>query len=528
MTSCCRSRDAWSGSTTPSSNLALSAVNVLQGQPQAAEQYEETRSALVAEVEAAELAADGLGSEHEVMEAVLGVRAFMDESSDPTVEAALAGDLEGAQEIQAGAAPAFFLANDAIAFATTSVIEEIDDVQGGINSLDRTENLMVAGLGGLGLVSAAIIVALTYQVLGAARRELAVSSRAQRTRVRLDAVIDSMPDGVALFDRDGLVVRVNDAAAEMWGMPAEEIVLLSPDRMTNPNVLRDQQGNEVGFEGLPSTIALRENRPVQDLYLTMEREGRRMDILATAAPLHDEDGTPEGAVAVWHDVTALRSVERLKDEFLSFAAHELRTPLTIVKGYASALSRKLDDESDKEMAAAINEESDRIALLINQLLDVSRVESGSISFEPRRVEVVDVIEQVVSRHRDVDSQRRIGVDAGPEAWCVTDEDALKQVLDNLISNARKYSGADSPIDIAVRELNGNLEVSVTDQGVGIPPDELSRIGEKLFRASTARTQEGSGLGLYIARHYLELQGGGLKVESELDAGSTFTVVLPRA
>jgi two-component system, OmpR family, phosphate regulon sensor histidine kinase PhoR len=358
------------------------------------------------------------------------------------------------------------------------------------------------------------------------RAELS-AAEAQIERGRLDAVFESMADGVAIFDKNGMPIRVNAAGERMWGIPEEEIKQLAPGEVTRPGRLLDEAGEEVGLEGLPSTIAIREDREVREMVFVLEKGEERMDILASAAPLHDAGGEVIGAVAVWHDVTEIRSVERLKDEFLSFAAHELRTPLTIVKGYASALARQLGDAEQKDMAQSIEEESDRIGSLISQLLDISRIEAGKLELNPRNVKVPELIEEVIERHRDVDPQREIVLNAdGADFTCLADLEALKQVLDNLLSNARKYSNHGTPIQVDVETDGQVVRIAVRDQGVGIPGQEVERIGEKLFRASTSQGREGSGLGLYITRHYLEVQGGRLEIESEPGKGSTFTAVVP--
>jgi signal transduction histidine kinase len=179
------------------------------------------------------------------------------------------------------------------------------------------------------------------------------------------------------------------------------------------------------------------------------------------------------------------------------------------------------------MALAISEEADRIAFLINQLLDVSRIEAGSLSLEVETVRLAEIVDQVVARHRDVDPEREITIDFdSPETTCVADPEALTQILDNLIANARKYSEPGTPVSVRVESDGSLVHVSVVDQGIGIPPDEVSRLGEKLFRATNSRSHEGTGLGLFIASKYLELQNGRLDVQSELNAGSTFTIVLP--
>lgn len=512
-------------------NVALTGAAVADPENASAQAaYETARDQLLADLTEAERGRDALDEEDrgEVDAAIAATRGFIDDVSDPSAEAAAAGDPETAAAIQSELAEErFFTADREIEEAESIVEREVEETRQDIRGLDEAQNYTLAGVGLLALLSGGLVVGLAYQVNRAVGREALARSVAEVDRERLNRVIDSMADGVALFDVNGMPVRVNAAGERMWGIPAEQIMALAPDDVTRPARVTDVEGNDVDLQGLPSTIAIREDREVREMVLVLDHGGEKIDILASAAPIHDESGVVSGAVAVWHDVTELRSVERLKDEFLSFAAHELRTPLTIVKGYASTLSRRLSTPDEQEMARSINEESDRISGLINQLLDVSRMESGSLKFEIAEVRVQGIVEHVVSRHRDIDPGREFSVDNQADGVpCLADAEALRQILDNLLSNARKYSPASKPIRVVVSRRNEDLTIAVSDEGVGIPADELERIGEKLFRASTGRKRKGSGLGLYIARRYLEQQSGRLEIESEVGKGSTFTAVLP--
>jgi PAS domain S-box-containing protein len=454
--------------------------------------------------------------------------AYVNDIADPVNELTIAGDEEGAAAIQEGAAEPFLAADRAIDQAVVVTHAEIDSQLGDNEDLEEVNRVTSAALGSLGIVSAAIVVALALGSYRSRRREQDALELSEVERSRLHLVIDSISDGVAVFDRDGLPIRVNEAGVELWGLSEDEITNLRAAEVTHPNTLIDPSGRTMGIDDLPSSIAMREDRRVSEMLFTLRRaSGEEIEILSSAAPLHDFEGNVNGAVVVWHDVTQLRSVEKLKDEFLSFAAHELRTPLTIVKGYASVMSRDDSDPERREMALAISEEADRIAFLINQLLDVSRIEAGSLSLEVQTVRLAEIVDQVVARHRDVDPEREITIDFdSPETTCVADPEALTQVLDNLIANARKYSEPGTPVSVRVESDGSLVHVSVVDQGIGIPPDEVSRLGEKLFRATNSRSHEGTGLGLFIASKYLELQNGRLDVQSELNAGSTFTIVLP--
>ncbi|MEX2237705.1 MAG: ATP-binding protein [Dehalococcoidia bacterium] len=213
---------------------------------------------------------------------------------------------------------------------------------------------------------------------------------------------------------------------------------------------------------------------------------------------------------------------------LSFVSHELKTPLTIVKGYAALLRRNLDDELQKGMAAEIEQEADRLTRMINSLVEAVRLESGQIAVRPEPAALFELIDEVVSRHRDAEPDRAIYVELPEEELlCLVDLTSLPRVLDNLLANARAYSPLASPIEVSAAREDGRVRISVRDHGPGLSDEDRGRLGEKFFRGSATAGLKTLGLGLYIVRCYLERQDGLLEVESDSD-GSVFHVLLPAA
>lgn len=227
-------------------------------------------------------------------------------------------------------------------------------------------------------------------------------------------------------------------------------------------------------------------------------------------------------------MTGSPATDAERQEFLSFIVHELKTPLTIIKGYSATLRRMLDDEEASQMAADIEQETDRVTRLVNQLLDVSRIESGGKTLQAVEVEVLELVEDVVSRHRARDSSRAMRVEAEEdELICLAEEGALRRVLDDLLLNARQYSTAGEEVLVSALRGEGHVAIAVCDRGPGIAAADLPRLTEKGYRAAGANG-DGLGLGLYIASGLLAMQGGELTVESEAGRGSTFRVTLPAA
>ncbi len=229
---------------------------------------------------------------------------------------------------------------------------------------------------------------------------------------------------------------------------------------------------------------------------------------------------------------AQRELARMQDEFISTISHELRTPLGFIKGYVTTLLREdiqWEESKRQEFLRIIDDEADRLRELIDNLLDSSRLESGTLSMtlEPSRLPPIirDAVQRVHSAHPDM----QIGVDIPKEKLPILrlDSTRIAQVLDNFLNNARKYAPG-SPVEVRVRRHERNIVVEVEDQGPGIAPEHLSHLFERFYRVTNDHSIRGTGLGLYISRKIVEAHGGEVGVESELGKGSRFYFTLPIA
>jgi PAS domain S-box-containing protein len=365
-----------------------------------------------------------------------------------------------------------------------------------------------------------------------ARREIEnlATMMAERS-ARLDSILGSMTDGLWVYDANGEVVDVNQAALNMFGLAsrAEAIEHGSFARLN----LRDSEGRPIAYADMPYARALA-GQTVPD-YLAMGKHlitGRDLDLSIAAAPI--ESRGIVGAVLVIRDITALQELDRKKDEFLSVASHELRTPLTTIKGYTQLLAQTVDDLQPEERATYINAvlgEIERMMGLISELLDVSRIETNRLQIHPQSIRWSDFIRARVSAFQVQHPTRsiRMAVDAGG-AIVVADPDRMRQVIDNLLSNALKYSAEGTDIDLEVQVVGSDMLTSVSDHGIGIPRDEIPQLFERFHRARnvSSRYYGGLGLGLYIARAIIEAHGGSISVQSIEGQGSTFTMRLPVA
>jgi PAS domain S-box-containing protein len=363
-----------------------------------------------------------------------------------------------------------------------------------------------------------------------ARREIEdlANMMAERS-ARLDSILGSMTDGLWVYDANGTVVDVNQAALNMFGLAsrAEAIEHGTFEKLH----LRDAEGRLVVPADMPYARALA-GQTVPD-YLAVGRHlisGRDLDLSIAAAPI--ESRGIVGAVLVIRDITALQELDRKKDEFLSVASHELRTPLTTIKGYTQLLAQTVNDLEPAERATYINAvlgEIERMMGLISELLDVSRIETNRLQIHPQPIRWLQFIEGRISAFRVQHPTRRMRFDVSArETTVVADPDRMRQVVDNLLSNALKYSAEGSDIDVRVVREDGEVATSVTDHGIGIPRDEIPQLFERFHRARnvSSRYYGGLGLGLYIARAIVEAHGGDISVESEEGVGSTFTMRLP--
>ena len=348
---------------------------------------------------------------------------------------------------------------------------------------------------------------------------------------RLDSILGSMVDGLWVYDAAGNVVDVNQAALAMFGLGSRtEAVEQGNLRKFN---LRYPDGRVVPVDDYPDARALR-GVIVPD-YLAIGKHlitGRDLDLSISAAPI--ESNGIVGAVLVIRDITALQELDRKKDEFLSVASHELRTPLTTIKGYTQLLAQTINDLPAAERStylAAVLGEIDRMMGLISELLDVSRIETNRLQIHPQPIRWTDFIERRASAFR-VQNPGRVINFAAPAVETIVnaDPDRIRQVVDNILSNAIKYSPDGTDIHVRVTLQNGVIATAVTDRGIGIPRDEIPQLFERFHRARnvSSRYYGGLGLGLSIARAIVEAHGGSITVESEEGAGSSFTLGLPIA
>ena len=243
-----------------------------------------------------------------------------------------------------------------------------------------------------------------------------------------------------------------------------------------------------------------------------------------------------GLVTILRDITREVEADRTKSEFVSTVSHELRTPMTSVKGYTDLLAMEAAgalNDAQRNFLNIIQENAARLTTLIDDLLDISRIETGRIKLSMSPIRIDDLMHSVVAS-MDAQIQQRgqkLMIDVPADLPAIMgDKDRLTQVLVNLLGNATLYTDEGGTIAIRAHEVESAVAVEISDSGIGIDPEDMSMIFDRFYRGESSRVQacQGTGLGLAIVKSFVEMHGGRIWVESQPSAGSTFTFTLPRA
>ncbi|MCR9097263.1 MAG: ATP-binding protein [bacterium] len=341
---------------------------------------------------------------------------------------------------------------------------------------------------------------------------------AHREAQQLQAVLSAMVEGVLVLDVQDRIVLVNPGFRELfrtWG-PVRDRTLIE--------VIRQPEVHDLLADAKTTRDAV-----IRDLPL---RGAGDRTILAHAIRFPAE-GPPAGTLAVFQDVTEVRRVDKVRRDFIANASHELRTPLTSIQGFAETLaSGGLGPEDADRCLETILRNVGRMRDLIDDLMELSRIENQASVAELTRVDVVRLTRELLvdlgKRLSSAELEAELVTRSAPDAWC--DRSALEHVLENLLTNAIRYTDAGGRIRILIEPKAELLEVTVEDTGIGIPEKSLGRIFERFYRVDASRTRAvgSTGLGLAIVRHLVQAMGGTIRVESELGVGSRFIFTIPRA
>jgi two-component system, OmpR family, sensor histidine kinase VicK len=357
--------------------------------------------------------------------------------------------------------------------------------------------------------------AMTFNNLTKRLQEAQATTEGERRK--LSSVLSYMTDGVIATDRKGRVILINDPAVEMLNVSRETV-------LSQPIVSLLGLDEEYNFEDLSN-----EHESIILDYSTKEKP---YILRANFSIIQKETGFVNGLIAVLHDITEQEKIDLERREFVANVSHELRTPLTTMRSYLEALAEGAwqDEDIAPQFLNVTQTETERMIRLVNDLLQLSKMDSKDYRFNKDWVDFILLFHRIIDRFEmtknlNVTFERYLPDEA---MFVEIDQDKITQVLDNIISNALKYSPEGGTITFSVKEKNGFIEISVSDQGLGIPKENLDKIFERFYRVDKARSRQmgGTGLGLAIAKEMISAHGGDIWATSIDGKGTTITFKLP--
>ena len=346
-----------------------------------------------------------------------------------------------------------------------------------------------------------------------------LNSSMETERAYLELILGSIGDAVLVVDINGTFTRTNAAYDALFGQNTTTMVFL------------DEQGNQLPYAALPRHRAA-SGETFNMVFRSNAADGTQHWFEANGRPLLTPDGGRHGVVVI-RDITMFTQHQRLQDEFLSLASHELRTPLTSVLGYLGMLERGLRDPIGNErlrgFAAKALHEAERLVLMVRDLTDVSRLQSGKLTLDRKPLDFAALITQVVELARDLPPGHAIHLETASGPMTIYgDATRLEQVLFNIFTNSMFHAPSDRPIEVRLQRLDGGVHLEIEDHGRGIAPDQLPRLFSRFYQIENSEwaSRQGMGLGLFICKELVTAHGGRIEVASTEGEGTTFTVWLP--
>jgi two-component system phosphate regulon sensor histidine kinase PhoR len=343
----------------------------------------------------------------------------------------------------------------------------------------------------------------------------------------LQTILKGMMEGVLVVDGRGRILTVNDALRRLLSLSSDV-----SDKMPL-EIIRNAE-----LEGaIRKAILEGENIALE---LDLDKSGEKtievnvVSILPSNKKMNEDGEGIRGAIAVFHDITRLKELEKIRQDFVANVSHELRTPLTTIKGYAETLLEGgLKEDQAFQFVQVIKRHTDRLTKIVEDLLMLSRIETKEFQLKMEVIPLRDFIDDVVEFVKEPAEKKEISLSRNeipPSLAIYADRNYLEQILVNLLDNAIKYTPEGGRVVVsAVEKDSMDIQFSVEDNGIGIPKEDLSRIFERFYRVDKGRSKElgGTGLGLSIVKHLVQTHGGRVWVESQIGKGSTFYFTLPK-
>ncbi len=345
----------------------------------------------------------------------------------------------------------------------------------------------------------------------------------------LSVTFSSMGDGVIVVDCEKRIILFNRVAEVLAGWEFEHVQDRDLDELFR---LADERTRERIESTVDKVFRSSQAELGGDYEVLLAMDGRERPISTKAAPICKGDGGIGGIVMVFRDVSREREIERLKQDFISSVSHELRTPLTSIKAYTETILNDSDmsEETKHQFLTIIDEESNRLATLIEGLLEISRIDSGTMTIMHEAVDVAGLTKEVLAALQSLANKKDVRLESDMEddlGLLEGDSDRIQSTLTNLLSNAIKFTPSGGRVFVSVGRRAEQLVVRVGDTGMGIPKEALPRIFDRFYRVyHPGKHIQGTGLGLAIVKKIVTMHGGRIEVESEVDKGTTFSIFLP--
>ena len=348
------------------------------------------------------------------------------------------------------------------------------------------------------------------------RRQLGLNRQIGERASGNRAIFSAMRDGLLVVDAERRITLLNAALQELFALKDDPLGASFLETLRDANV----------EEAISETFGRRE--PVQREIVIANRQ-----LQINSVPMGKDNGDIVGAVVLFHDITELKRADEMRRDFVANVSHELRTPLSILRGYIETMrdDPKMPRAECARILEVMEQHSKRLGLLANDLLTLAQLESGTSSPQLNDVDFGQFLAGLVRdwKRKFMAKNLKVAIDLPADFSIVrADEALLREIFDNLLDNAVKYSSKHGEIHLGAQRRGSEIVLSVSDDGVGIGQEDLPRIFERFYRADKARSRElgGTGLGLSIVKHIAQLHGGRVEAESELGRGTTIRVILP--
>ena len=357
-------------------------------------------------------------------------------------------------------------------------------------------------------------------------------TKLEEEHAQAEALFSSLGDGAIATDEFGKITRINSVALGLLGYTASELI---GEWFPKKIIALTEKGEQVNLIDRPITRAFLTGKPVNEKILYQTKDGNRLPVSISVSPILLAN-KPLGAIEVFRDITLEEEIDRMKSEFISLASHQLRTPLSAIKTYSHMLADGYMGDvtaPQKKSLRTIISATNRMNELISTLLNITRIESGTIAITPKKLLLEKAVEEVIKDLSLAASEKTISLSlnkVGQGSTSVrTDNLIIKEVISNLVSNAIKYTSEAGNVRVEIRGRARDVLVSVHDTGWGIPASAHDQVFSKFFRATNIVKREttGTGLGLYLVKGLLDRLGGTIWFDSIEGEGTTFYFTLPK-